>query len=112
MNILEMMKDLQRDIEILRYEPAKFIKGQKVGKTYEMKFKVKGFCAPTKNNSLYQSQGSYSFTSIDIYTIEKLNTDNSENKFADRVIVNNKTYKILGCNNCYSFYISQGELEI
>ncbi|KAB8035837.1 hypothetical protein GCL60_16540 [Silvanigrella paludirubra] len=110
MNILEMMEDKQINIKILRQNPARFERGREI-KGSANQFELIGFASPTKNNSSTQSQGAYSFTSLDIYTNEELLTDDNENTIADRVIINNKKYKILGCNFCHDFYISHGELE-
>nr|BFD33657.1 hypothetical protein GTC16762_32760 [Pigmentibacter ruber] len=110
MNILEMMEDKQINIKILRKNPARFERGREI-KDSANEFELIGFASPTKNNSSTQSQGSYSFTSLDVYTEVELLTDDNESKIADRVIINNKKYKILGCNFCHDFYISQGELE-
>ena len=66
-DISDMLPEFQTELLVVRAGIGKMIKGKYVkGKPTE--FKIRGFCAPTVNNSSATEQGVYSFSHIDIYT--------------------------------------------
>ncbi len=105
----EMMPDLQRELTVIRAGKSELVKGRSVTEEGTT-FKTLAFYAPTKNNLNSTSQGTYSFSNLDIYTEVELLLDDCPSKKADRVLVNGKKYKIVASNNFHSFFMSMGEL--